>query len=69
MRLKLFKELEEGTIFSFEGSTYMKHSGSNGHKCFMVKGFVSNNHPENVEDKSVCKILADSFAQWAKNDN
>ncbi len=69
MNLSSFKDLKEGTIFHFDGATYMKHSGSNGHKCFMIKGFVSNNHPENINEDSICKILAESFAQWAKNDN
>ncbi len=62
-----FKDLEEGSIFSFEGANYMKFHGDNGRGCFMVRGFLANNHPENVKNDSEVKKQADTLLEFENN--
>ena len=60
-----FKELETGDIFRYEGSDYMKYKGANGHKCFQVAGFASNNRPDEVKDNTKVEKIANSLKEFA----
>ncbi len=62
-----FSDLDEGNIFNYEGADYMKFKNDSGSLCFMVKGFLINNHPENITKDSEVKKLADSLLQFEES--
>lgn len=61
-----FKDLKEGELFAFEGSTYMKFKGVNKSNCFMITGWLDNNRPQDVQQDSEVKKVANNLNEFQK---
>lgn len=63
-----FKEIQEGNVFHYEGSTYCKVTDDDRiADCFMIGGFIENNRKDEVKDDTIIEDTGLEFNEFLRS--